>query len=243
MAEDTPTLAFITGHGNVGFAKACNLGAKNAAGSHFLFLNPDAVLPEGGPEALRAAGEARGYRHYAAGPKLLDSDGTEQRGSRRRLLTPWNAFVEASKLYRLAPNHPAFTRLNDHEDAAPSEPTEVPCLSGACFLTPKETWDALEGMDERYFLHVEDIDFFLRLQKVGGTALFVPAVEVRHEKSTSDADPLEIERRKKQSMNLYFATHFDNIYPKGFLTLIRAMMWTSFLGRSLKIRLRRLGGA
>lgn len=241
MAAQTPTLRLLTGHGNIGFAKGCNLGAEEATGQHFLFLNPDAILPPDGATALRDAGEQVSEEHWVTGPTLQDPDGSEQRGSRRKILTPWNAFVEASRLYVIAPNHPAFARFNAHESEPLTEPTRVPCLSGACFLTPRATWEMLGGMDERYFLHVEDVDFFLRLTKSGGPALAVPSVRVTHFKSSSQVDPLFVERRKKQSMNLYFATHFTGVYPPGFLTLLRAMLWLSFSFRSLTWRLRGRG--
>ncbi|GGY53487.1 glycosyltransferase family 2 protein [Parvularcula lutaonensis] len=235
-AEAEPRMSLLTGHGNIGFAAGCNLGAEQARGTHLLFLNPDAILPIEAAAQLRAAGERQATEHWATGPRLCDPDGQEQRGSRRAILTPWNAFVEATRLYRIAPRHPAFRRFNEHEAPKLDKPTPVPCLSGACFLVPRATWEALGGMDRRFFLHVEDVDFFLRLNKLGGTAVYVPGVEVIHHKSSSEVSPLEIERRKKQSMNLYFATHFRGVYPPGFLTLLRGMLWISFAFRSLKFR-------
>ncbi|NNU16946.1 glycosyltransferase family 2 protein [Parvularcula sp. ZS-1/3] len=237
-AEVEDRLKLVTGHGNIGFARACNLGADEATGEHLLFLNPDAILPTGGAATLRAEGEASGSEHWATGPQLLDPDGTEQRGSRRRILTPGSAFVEATRIYKLAPKRFEKARFNAHDHPALTKTTAVSCLSGACFLVPRRTWEALGGMDRRYFLHVEDVDFFLRLIKLGGTTYQVPSVGVVHYKSSSDVDPLFVERRKKQSMNLYFATHFKGHYPPGFLTLLRGMLWVSFAFRSLKFRLK-----
>jgi len=34
-------IRFLQGHGNIGFARACNYGAKLAAGHYLFFLNPD----------------------------------------------------------------------------------------------------------------------------------------------------------------------------------------------------------
>lgn len=238
MVSQNARLTLITGHGNIGFAKACNLGASRARGEHLLFLNPDALLPTEGALDLLRAGLTYGGETWAAGPKLQNPDGSEQRGSRRAILTPWNAFIEAARLYKLMPNHPYFKRFNDHEATPVRKPTAVPCLSGAAFLVPRATWEELGGMDERFFLHVEDVDFFLRLSKIGGRAIYVPDAQVIHHKSSSEVDPLFIERRKKQSLNLYFATHFKDVYPPGFLTLLRAMLWASFAFRSVVFRVR-----
>jgi GT2 family glycosyltransferase len=240
--EDTaarePKLRILTGHGNIGFAAGCNLGAAASEAGHLLFLNPDAHLPEGGAAALLSAGSGR-EEPWAVGPRLVGPDGDEQRGSRRAILTPWNAFVEASRLYRVMPNHPYFARFNDHEAEPAEGVTEVPCLSGACFLLPRTSFDRVGGFDDAFFLHVEDVDFFLRMSRAGGTMLFEPAVRVKHYKSSSRVDPLRIERLKRQSLNLYFASHFKGYYPPGFLTLLRGMLWTAFGARAARYHLRR----
>ncbi|MEM1381254.1 MAG: glycosyltransferase family 2 protein [Pseudomonadota bacterium] len=238
MSRENARLSVITGHGNEGFGRACNRGAASARGEYFLFLNPDALLPKAGAVELLRCGQEDGSDDWAAGPRLDNPDGTEQQGSRRAILTPWNAFVEASRAYRLMPNHPYFKRFNDHEAAPLAEPTAVPCLSGAAFLVPRSTWEKLGGFDPRFFLHVEDVDFFVRLSKAGGRAIFVPSARVVHHKSSSEVDPLFVERRKKQSLNLYFATHFKDVYPPGFLTLLRGMLWVSFAFRSVAHRVK-----
>ena len=123
----------ITGHGNVGFATACNLGAKKATSDYLLFVNPDAVVPAGGVAALLSEGSDL-QRPWMIGPKLVDPDGAEQQGSRRATLTPWRAFVEITGLYRMAPRHPYFRRFNLHSDPCPEKLQKTPTISGACFF-------------------------------------------------------------------------------------------------------------
>lgn len=225
-SEGAP-IRVISGHGNVGFAAACNLGARAAAGELLLFVNPDAILPPDGAMALAEAGRACGD-WWLMGAKIVDPDGAEQRGSRRATLTPWRAFVEATQLYRLAPRHPYFRRFNLHGDPCPSEVTRIPVISGACFITPKNAYWAIGGMDERYFLHVEDIDFCLRLAEAGGAVWFNPNVSVLHFKSTSAVDPVFVEMRKTSSMLRYFRTHFSDPYPAVFMWLVAALLWGQF---------------
>lgn len=231
----------ITGHGNVGFATACNLGAKRASGGYLLFLNPDAMMPTGGLARLIADGQAL-RRPWVMGPMIVNPDGTEQQGSRRRTLTPWTAFVEAAKLYRIAPRHPYFRRFNIHDEPRPAAVTPVPVISGACFFLHREDYFLIGGMDERYFLHVEDIDFCLRFAKAGGGVYFDPHVGVSHHKSSSRVSAMRVERRKTASIIRYFNTHFADAYPRPFLWLVAALLWFLF---SLRLAARvavRLGG-
>lgn len=217
----------ITGHGNIGFATACNLGAKRARGSFLLFLNPDAVMPASGAAQLLSDGAAL-QRPWLIGMKIVNPDGSEQQGSRREALTPWRAFVEATKLYRLAPRHPYFRRFNLHGEACPDKVTAMPVISGAAFFLPREDYFAIGGMDESYFLHVEDIDFSLRFAAAGGRVYFDPHVAVVHHKSSSRASAIRVERRKTASTIRYFNRHFSDPYPAPFLWLVAAMLWLVF---------------
>jgi hypothetical protein len=224
---DGPPVRVVSGHGNVGFAVACNMGARLAACDTLLFVNPDAIMPPGGALRLAQDGAARGGS-WLIGAKIVDPDGAEQRGSRRATLTPWRAFVEATSLYRFAPRHPYFRRFNLHGDPCPAEVTPVPVISGACFMTPRTDYWSIGGMDERYFLHVEDVDFCLRFADAGGTVYFDPHVCVLHFKSSSEVDPVLVDMRKTSSMLRYFRAHFSEPYPAPFLWLVGVVLWAQF---------------
>lgn len=222
--EGGAPVSIISGHGNVGFATGCNLGAKQAAGEYLLFLNPDAVMPQHG--VLRLLGYGREMRRpWMQGAKLIDPDGAEQQGSRRMTLTPWRAFVEATRLYRFAPQHPYFRRFNLHGEPCPVHVTPVPVISGACMFIPREDYFRIGGMDEEYFLHVEDVDFCLRFRIAGGDVYFNPHVAVLHHKSSSRVNPMRVELRKTASLLRYFRQHFSETYPAPFLWLVGAILW------------------
>ncbi len=228
---DGPPVRVVDGHGNIGFAAACNLGARAARGDVLLFINPDAIMPPGGAARLAADGARKGGR-WLIGAKIIDPTGGEQRGSRRATLTPWRAFVEATKLYRLAPRHPYFRRFNLHGDPCPKEVSPVPVISGACFCLRREDYFAIGGMDERYFLHVEDVDFCLRFSEAGGTVYFDPQVSVLHFKGSSAIDPIVVDFRKTVSLRRYFRAHFLDPYPAPFLWLLGILLWAQFVMRT-----------
>jgi hypothetical protein len=224
---DASPVKIVSGHGNIGFAAGCNLGARLATNEYLLIINPDAVMPDGGVARMLSDANTLA-RPWLMGAKLVGPDGVEQQGSRRRVLTPWTAFVEATRLYKLAPQHPYFNRFNMHTDECPPEIKEVPTLSGAIMFLPRDDYLAAGGMDERYFLHVEDVDFCLRFATAGGGVYFNPHISVLHFKSSSRANPVKIEARKTAGMIKYFHAHFSDAYPKPFLWLVGGALWALF---------------
>ena len=210
----------VTGHGNVGFAKACNLGAAEANGEYLLLLNPDAILPEKALDKMAAAMEDKDDA-WMMGAHLLNADGTEQRGGRRKRMTPSNAITESLWLYRLL----GWERMNDHKEALPEEVSELEAISGAFMFFRKEKYDQLNGMDEEYFLHVEDLDICRRVFEEGGKIYFVPDVKVVHLRSTSKVSSAFLEWHKL----LGFITYFKKFYGLLVWVSMAAGMFLRFL--------------
>ncbi|MBU3951293.1 MAG: glycosyltransferase family 2 protein [Proteobacteria bacterium] len=217
----------ISGHGNIGFSKACNLAAKKVASEFVFFLNPDCIIPDKGIAKLFQAAESC-EGDYLLAPRLVNSDGTDQQGARREILTPWIAFVEGVKLYKIIPGHPYFRRFDHHDQPLPTKVTEIPVTSGACMFLKTAFYRSLGGMDEGYFLHVEDIDFCLRLRKAGGKIYFCPDVTFVHTLGTSDASRLFVEFHKLNGFRRYFQLHFSKVYPPGFVGLVNCLLMIRF---------------
>lgn len=198
-----PRLTLIEGQGNVGFARACNLGAAAADGDWLIFLNPDLTLRPGAVTAMLQAAEGR-RAPCIVGGRLLDVSGREQRGARRALITPWRAAVAFSGLHRILPLSPAFADPHWERQPVPSGPISVGAVSGALLLVRASDYRALGGFDEGYFLHVEDLDLCRRAQEAGGEVVFQPAAEGVHIGCASDAASLFVERCKAQGFARYF---------------------------------------
>ena len=233
-AAAQPKLRLLTGHGNVGFAAGCNRGVEAATATHLLLFNPDAVMPEGGvatllDEMTRVSGD----RVALIGGRLIGPDGGEQAGSRRDDLSPATAISEMLRLHKL-PRGPK--RFNWHEETRPAETIRVPTISGACMLLRRADYARIGGMDEGYFLHVEDVDFCRRFRAAGGEILFCPDVEIIHEGGSSRSSLATVERLKAQSMTRYFRQHYSSDQP-GLSTLASAMVWAGTGARLAKAKL------
>ncbi|MCH2547633.1 MAG: glycosyltransferase [Alphaproteobacteria bacterium] len=208
-----PSFKYVTGHGNVGFARACNLGVKNATGKYVLLLNPDAVLlEEDALNAMTELFEQDGLKPPVAlvGGILRNEDGTEQRASRRNFITPKNAIMEGLGLHniRVIP----YKRINIHDRRLPKEPVAIDAISGACMAMERERYEMMGGLDEEYFLHVEDMDICRRVKNAGGSAWIHPDVNILHYRSTSQVNSVFVERMKTKGFYRYFSLHHHKNY-------------------------------
>ncbi len=202
VAERDSRVVLLTGHGNIGFARGANLGARRARGDIFLFLNPDAFLQPGCVAELARALAGRPTPCIVGG-RVLNVDRTEQRGARRGEITLISALMSLSHLARRVP---AFSRYEVHweTDAAPEGVAAIPTISGACLAMRRQDFDAVQGFDEGYFLHVEDVDLCWRVRQAGGVVLFQPKAEVVHLGHTSHASPIKVEFHKGVGLARYF---------------------------------------
>ena len=202
LAAGDSRVVLRAGHGNVGFARGANLGARAAKGEILLFLNPDAFLQPGCVGELSREIVGRPVPTIIGG-RVLNADRTEQRGARRGEITPMSALMSLS---RLAERVPSWRRYEVHweGEVTPDRVAPVPTISGACFCMRREDFDAVDGFDEKYFLHVEDVDLCWRVRRAGGLVLFHPQAEVVHLGHTSLVSPIRVEFHKGVGLARYF---------------------------------------
>jgi N-acetylglucosaminyl-diphospho-decaprenol L-rhamnosyltransferase len=194
-------VVLVEGHGNIGFARGANLGARKAKGEVLIFLNPDAFVQPGCIAALTE--EIDGHPvPCIVGGRVLNADRTEQRGARRGDITPVNALMSLVGLSKSK----TLKRFEVHweDDASPERAAPVPTISGACFCMRREDFESVGGFDEGFFLHVEDVDLCWRVRDAGGEVLFHPKAEVVHLGHTSLASPLKVEFHKGVGLARFF---------------------------------------
>jgi GT2 family glycosyltransferase len=207
MGRENPRVRLAQGHGNIGFARGANLGARIARGRHLVFLNPDALLAPGCLQSLIDSARGRASP-CVVGACVLNPDGSEQRGGRRGEVTLATTVLSLS---RLALGFRGLRRFEIHREyePRPAAPISVETISGACFYTDRRDFEALGGFDDGFFLHVEDIDFCWRARQLGGSVLFDPRAQVVHLGSTSQTHPVVVEFYKGRGLVRYFVKRAD----------------------------------
>lgn len=163
----------------LGFAAACNLGARHGAAPLILFLNSDILCPPGSVERLAAELEARPDA-VAAGGRLVDP-GTDRTQAAYRPRTFPSAATLAVQLLGIEerwPGNPVTARhFGAHLDDVSTVEVEQP--AAAALLVRRDVFERIGGFDERFWFWFEDSDLLARLHREGAI-LYVAAAPFEH---------------------------------------------------------------
>ncbi|MGN6811172.1 MAG: glycosyltransferase family 2 protein [Thermomicrobiales bacterium] len=160
---------------NLGFAGGNNRGLAAATGRMVCLLNPDTEPRPGALVALVAYLDTH-PTVGAAGPRLLNPDGSEQAvGFRFPTLTQI-----ALDFFPLGGRF-ADSRLNGRYPHQPRDrafPIDFPL--GACIVARCEAVAATGPLDEGYFMYSEEVDWCRRMRAAGWEIVCLPTAEVIH---------------------------------------------------------------
>ncbi|MCG6897926.1 MAG: glycosyltransferase family 2 protein [Thiocapsa sp.] len=236
-----PRLTILENGANLGFAKANNRALPLARADRLLLLNPDCIIGADTLSQMLAFMDGRPDVGMA-GCVVRNPDGSEQVASRRSIPDPWIALKRISRVDRLLPDG-GGRRLDRHHEPLPDKPVEVDAISGSFMLVSRRALDEVGPLDEGYFLHCEDLDWFVRFRQAGWTIALVPDVSVVHHKGAcSRRHPFMVERHKHRGMERFYRKFQYRQYPRVFSWLVILGIRAHFWGRVLSDRLGRIAG-
>ncbi|HEV8584852.1 MAG TPA: glycosyltransferase 87 family protein [Methylomirabilota bacterium] len=212
VADKFPRVRLIQSPDNVGFGRACNLGAAAGTGRAILLVNSDCEPAPGALATLSAALDADATLG-AAFARLLNADGTLQPSVHDALPGPWSQagdVVFASSLRYALYRAPGLKRallgrtLRRHAAAH-----DVAWGGAACVLVRRKAFEAVDGFDPRFFMYMEDLDLCARLGAAGFRLRYLPeAVAVHHWGASTAKSPAPMLRHAYLSRLAYFDKHF-----------------------------------
>ncbi|MEA3408985.1 MAG: sugar transferase, partial [Candidatus Eisenbacteria bacterium] len=119
--------------------------------------------------------------------KLLNVDGSLQH-SCRRFYTFWTLVLRRTPLGRLLKNGRTISNYLmldfDHEESR-----EVDWVIGACMIVRRTALADFGGMDERFFLYFEDVDWCYRVWQSGWKVWYVADSVMQHRHARESARP------------------------------------------------------
>lgn len=177
VAEEFPQVLLIKNSENLGYAKAVNRGISQSRSKYILVLNPDIEVMEGSILNLWRFMETHPDVGIA-GAQLLNPDGSIQMSCRTFYTFPV-FLLRRTPLGRLFPNAKVL-RKHLMADWDHQSDREVDWVLGACLMVRREALDRVGGMDERFFLYFEDVDWCYRMKKHGWKVYYVHSAKMKH---------------------------------------------------------------
>ena len=160
----------VTSDVNLGLAGALNLGRSHARGELLIVLHDDAEVEPDWMESLVATAHAD-PRAGAIGGKVLFLDRTLQNAG--NIL--WRDASTSPPWAGEAPPAQAFGELRP-----------VDYCGSSSLLVRADVWDAIGGIDERYYpAYYVDVDIAMSVRRLGYEVLYQPASVILHHRGAS----------------------------------------------------------
>ena len=159
----------VRNQSTLGFAGACNAGARAAAGEWVVFLNSDTV-PRG-DWLVSMLDTGKRMMAGIVGARMLYP---------RSWKTQHAGMFPDGRLYK----HKRKNLPKDHPEV--SRDAHLHAVSGACMMVSRRAWGLLGGFDESFGRgYFEDVDLCLRWLGMGGRVAYCGSTEVLHHESAS----------------------------------------------------------
>ena len=165
----------VTFEGKFNYSLVNNFGVSFATGDYVLLLNNDTeVITVNWLEELLMYAQREDVG--AVGAKLYYPDKTIQHAG----------VVIGLGAHRTAGHtHYKQSRENLGYMGRLCYTQDVTAVTGACLMVKKSLWDELGGLSPEFEISLNDVDFCLRLRKLGKLNVFTPFAELYHYESVS----------------------------------------------------------
>lgn len=211
LVAASPGVRLVRTERNVGFVRACNLGASQVRGAYLLFLNNDTEVRAGALDALVDAADSD-EKIGLVGAMLVYPDGRlqESGGIIWADGSGWNYGRDRD------PGAPEFQARRD-----------VDYCSGAAILVRREVFERVGGFDQRYApAYYEDTDLAFAIRASGYRSIVEPrAVVVHHEGVSHGTDPTAGVKRYQEINRVQFVEKWAPILAEHLPAASELNVW------------------
>ena len=201
LLKDDPRVKVVTYTGPFNYSAINNFGVKETTGEYILLLNNDTqVITVNWMEEMLMYAQREDVG--AVGAKLYYGDKTIQHAG----------VVIGLGAHRTAGHtHYKQQRENLGYMGRLCYAQDVTAVTGACLLVKKSLFEKVGGLDESFAISLNDVDFCLKLRKLGLLNVFTPFAELYHFESISRG--LDDQGEKAERYNRESA-HFRDKWKK-----------------------------
>ncbi|MBN1974569.1 MAG: glycosyltransferase family 2 protein [Sedimentisphaerales bacterium] len=170
-----PEVVLINSGGNLGFAKANNIGIAHADTPFVSFLNPDTIVMENSIHTMINFMETN-PSVGGLGCKMMFDDGNTQPLGLQWFPSP---LTELFSILFLSDRTPQ--KINEYLPYHdPERSGYVLKLYGGFLMVRKEVLDTVGYFDERFFMYGEDVDLSRRITDGGWKLYYLAGVKIIH---------------------------------------------------------------
>jgi GT2 family glycosyltransferase len=207
ISSALPQLRIIEAKHNGGFSAGINLGMKYIEAKYALILNPDTLLISNFVNDLTDVLE-RDETIAVIGLNLLNPDLSPQY-SARRFYSFLDILVRRSALKKLWPWRLLDDRHLMKKELASGRIFDADWVLGTGFVIRKSVYDKLHGMDEGFFLYMEDVDLCARTWEAHYRVVCFPAATIIHDHQRESAKSLTSQASKThlRSLTRFYRKH------------------------------------
>lgn len=231
----------INAGSNLGFAKACNLGASRSGSEFILFLNPDTVIDKFTIQS------AISFLNINPSVGILgvrqETDDGDIIHSCSRFLRLKYLLNDVTGLSKMFPHK--FKPATIMTDWNHNQSTFVDQVMGSFMMLRRSDFKMLGSFDEQFFMYFEDMDIAKRTLALGKKSYYNNEICIKH-KGCGSSDTVKDKRlfysltsrvkyaRKHMSRNEWFLVIFVTIFPEFFTRLLGSIIRKGSIEGSLK---------
>jgi hypothetical protein len=178
IRECFPQVRLIASDQNPGFAGGVRQGVSVARGKYLLLLNPDTVILNAAIDRLvHFAGRHPDNGIWSGVTLNNDLSLNSQHAWSKPTFT--SLLFSALGLSKLFSHSNLFNHAN-YGGWQRDSVKQVDIVSGCFFLTTRELWDKLDGLDASFFMYAEEADYCLRAKALGYQPIVTPDARIIH---------------------------------------------------------------
>lgn len=206
---------------NLGFSKACNIGAARAQGDYLLFLNSDTLA---GSETFDRLSDWLDTHPQTGivGPELLGS-----KGEIIQMSWVWHPLLIGELIQQyFAPYAIRRSAIRQRLIRFLQRKSKsVPSMCGACLMIRKPLFQSIGGFDEDFELYFEDSDLCLRCHNGDWRIDFVAEAKIIHRLGQSTRGSWTTTSLIYQQSHIAFYRKHSNVLLIFLLKLYLLMKW------------------
>lgn len=172
LKQRFPQIHVIDNKGNFGYAKGYNLALKEIEAEYYVLLNSDVEVTINWVQSIIELMDTN-KQIAACQPKILDLNNKhrfEYAGASGGFIDKYGYPFCRGRIFNTL----------ETDEAQFDSPREVFWATGACLFIRAEAFWKVNGFDDDYFAHMEEIDLCWRLKNLGYSVFVEPASKVYH---------------------------------------------------------------